>query len=89
MNQEQAFAQGARCGHIEGKGRAGQYVVGEEIELAWDATVNQGFKSDMIGLVSQAWEQGYQHGYRRAAEGSELEPQYRLYTAFPAGVVIF
>jgi hypothetical protein len=67
------FAQGARCGHLEGKGRAGQYVIGEEIRLAEEATDAQGLPR----AAAREWCAGYTHGYRRAAEGSELERDYR------------
>jgi hypothetical protein len=66
------FAQGARCGHLEGKGRAGQYVIGEEIRLAEEATDAQGLPR----AAAREWCAGYTHGYRRAAEGSELERDY-------------
>jgi hypothetical protein len=72
VNAGDAYAQGARCGHIEGKGRAGAYVLGEEIDLAWEAAGNQGLNP----TLSNAWSQGYEHGYRRAADGLELEPEY-------------
>ena len=63
------YAQGARCGHIEGKGRAGQYVIGEEIELSYVAAMNQ--KLPNATAVSD-WAAGYRYGYKRAAEGSAL-----------------
>jgi hypothetical protein len=63
------YAQGARCGHLEGKGRAGSYVTGEEHNLAWDASHAQGF-SDVH--ETEAWARGYYCGYRLAASGEEL-----------------
>jgi hypothetical protein len=73
LTEEEAFAHGARCGHIDGQGRAGSYVIGEEIELAWDATQAQGFSGCFSILkVSRSWERGYQQGYILAAEGSPL-----------------
>lgn len=72
MNAGDAYAQGARCGHLEGRGRAGAYVLGEEIDRAWEAAKNQGLNATLTGV----WSQGYEHGYRRAADGSELEPEF-------------
>lgn len=74
MNMLEAFAQGARCGHIEGKGRAGQYVIGEEEILSWDAAKAQGLGFPLEG----AWSRGYMYGYCRAAEGSALPSDARL-----------
>lgn len=74
MDRTQTFAQGARCGHVEGKGRAGQYLTGEEIEASWDAAVEQ----KLPPVQSADWERGYRHGYLLAAEGSDLEPELRL-----------
>jgi hypothetical protein len=68
MNLSEAFSQGARCGHVEGKGRAGAYIIGEEILLSYDAGDNQIFPPGCRAL----WEQGYRSGYKLAAEGSEL-----------------
>jgi hypothetical protein len=66
------YAQGARCGHIEGKGRAGLYVLGEE----WDPSVDAA-RINADGLLEQtAWAAGYRHGYRLAAAGEELEPEH-------------
>lgn len=76
LTREEAFAQGARCGNIEGKGRADQYIINEEIELSWEAAGNQGFEEGLI--VKVPWAEGYQHGYKLAAEGSELEEEYHL-----------
>ena len=70
----ESFAQGARCGHIEGKGRAGQYVIGEEIPLAEEATDAQGLSRG----ESRDWAAGYVHGYRLAAEGSPLDEELDL-----------
>lgn len=69
-----AFAQGARCGHLEGRGRAGSYVLGEEVPLSWDAADAQELESEPLVHL---WAQGYRHGYRLAAEGSELEEYCR------------
>jgi hypothetical protein len=73
MNNTREYAQGARCGHIEGKGRAGQYCVGEEFDPGYDAAVASGF----AGEKRLDWFAGYRFGYKRAAEGSAL----------PAGLV--
>lgn len=77
MNNEEAFSQGARCGHIEGKGRAGSYIIGEEIVLSWEAADNQGVAVLAFGN-RDAWTRGYQHGYKLAAEGSPLEEEHAL-----------
>ena len=62
------YAQGARCGHIEGKGRAGQYVIGEEEDLAHAAAwANAATMRDRA-----FWAAGYKRGYLLAAEGSSL-----------------
>jgi hypothetical protein len=74
MTSQQAFAQGARCGHLEGQGRAGEYVIGEEVQLSWDAADNQGLSDPYIALM---WEAGYQYGYLRAAEGESLPEEMR------------
>lgn len=74
MNEKEAFAQGARCGHIEGKGRAGQYIIGEEEMLALDAVKAQRLYSSK--LIAK-WAAGYRLGYKLAAEGSELPKQYK------------
>jgi len=73
MNANEAFAQGARCGHIEGRGRAGQYIIGEEIELSYEAACNQG----LIGSLTVQWARGYRMGYKLAVEGSELPEECR------------
>lgn len=74
------FAQGARCGHIEGRGRADQYIIGEEIDLSWEAADNQDL-SQRGGASGpsqcHAWAKGYQYGYRLAAEGSELPSELK------------
>ncbi len=75
MDTTQAFAQGARCGHLEGKGRAGSYCLGEEVELSWEASEAQDLDHEP---TTAAWARGYRHGYRRAAEGSELEQDSQI-----------
>lgn len=70
MTSDQAFAQGARCGHLEGKDRVGQYVSGEEFDLSRIATEVQGLPT---GALYDAWAAGYRHGYTRAASGEALE----------------
>ena len=65
--QSKSFCQGARCGHLEGKDRVGQFVMGEEQELSqMAAMVNSAY--DLDGL----WACGYRYGYRLGAEGEEL-----------------
>lgn len=62
-----SYCQGARCGHLEGSDRVGQYVAGEEQEPSQDAAgVNSAY--DLDGL----WACGYRYGYRLAAEGESL-----------------
>lgn len=63
------YCQGARCGHIEGKGRAGDYVIGEELELSEEAAANQSYYD--MGQRDW-WAAGYRRGYRLAAEGEPL-----------------
>jgi len=64
------FAQGARCGHLEGKGRAGSYVTGEEETVSYEAASANVPNEPYRYLV--AWAKGYQFGYRLAVEGSGL-----------------
>lgn len=75
MNNDQAYAQGARCGHIEGRHRAGQYVLGEEIELSWEAADNHNLNNPSRTYY---WAHGYRKGYKLAAEGSPLPPELEL-----------
>lgn len=72
MNEVQkAFSQGARCGHVEGKGRAGSYIIGEQEEVAAEAAHLH--HPDFNDLSRRdAWENGYNYGYKLAAEGSAL-----------------
>ena len=71
MNEHEAFMEGAKSGYSAGKGRAGSYIIGEEIELAWDAVVSHGFEENTSTFrINRAWERGYKYGYRLAAEGS-------------------
>jgi hypothetical protein len=52
---------------MEGKDRAGQYTMGEEHDLAANASeVNKAFDHDGM------WATGYRFGYRLAAEGESL-----------------
>ena len=64
------FCQGARCGHLEGKGRTGSYVIGEEETQAYEAASAN--VPDQANRYLIAWAKGYSYGYRLAAEGSEL-----------------
>ena len=64
------FCQGARCGHIEGKGRAGAYVIGEEEETSYQAA--EANVADEPNRYYIAWAKGYSYGYQLAAEGSGL-----------------
>ena len=72
MNSDQLFAQGARCGHVEGKGRAGAYVLHEEFEACEMAVEAQSLASVQ---AENAWGAGYRHGYVLGAEGSALEKE--------------
>ena len=72
MTSEQTaiYAQGARCGHIEGKERAGAYTNGEEILLAREAGE---VHEPMYGVTGAAlFAAGYAYGYVRAAAGEAL-----------------
>ena len=81
MNLFEAKAQGARCGYIEGKGRAGSYCIGEEEELSLEAAVvNVRMRECAYGAPRERlralWAMGYRIGYRLAASGEELSPEY-------------
>jgi len=64
------FAQGARCGHVEAQDRVGQYVLGEEYELAVTAAAVNVAADRPVNR--SAWEIGYCYGFRQRAEGSPL-----------------
>lgn len=64
------FAQGARCGHIDGKERCGSYVLGEEFFDSLGAATIQGFNHDG---QTRAWALGYEAGYRVGANGEQLD----------------
>jgi hypothetical protein len=66
------YAQGARCGHLEGKDRADSYVLDEEIDLSWQAAENQEISSYFEARFSS----GYRLGYTMAVEGYELPQEY-------------
>jgi len=89
MNEHEAFMEGAKSGYSAGKGRAGSYIIGEEIELAWDAVREQCFYESSIRptlpelKVSREWENGYKHGYLLAAEGSPLMDWLTTVLFFP------
>lgn len=72
MTSDQAFCQGARCGHLEGKDRVGVYTSNEEFEAADIATKAQNLPTSVL---DNQWAAGYRHGYMRAAEGSALESE--------------
>lgn len=71
MNRVEAFAKGAHEGHEAGKHRAGQYVLGEDLLCAWEASNAHGYR----GRLGAAFDQGYCYGYCLAAEGAELNPR--------------
>ena len=64
------FCQGARCGHLEGRGRAGSYIIGEEEPLSYEAAAFNVPAETHRYLM--AWARGYRYGYKLAAEGSSL-----------------
>lgn len=66
------FAQGARCGHIDGKARCGIYVLQEEQFDSLDAAEAQNFNHP--GKTT-AWMLGYEAGYRVGADGEELDEE--------------
>lgn len=68
------FAQGARCGHLEGKDRAGSYVIGEEHDLSWEAACANRETTE----ERERWAMGYRYGYRLAASGDALPESLRL-----------
>ena len=71
MNRAEAFAKGAREGHKEGQHRAGQYILGEDLLAAWEASDAHGYMRN----TAHAFEQGFCYGYRLACEGAELNPR--------------
>ncbi len=70
MNSDDLFAQGARCGHVDGSRRVGAYVLHEEVEACEVAVEAQGLATLQ---AASAWGAGYRHGYLLGAEGSALE----------------
>lgn len=75
MTEQEAFAEGARHGHANGRGRAGLYVTGEECFAAEAAAGDQHFVNKAL---ADAWFSGYGYGYRLAAEGSPLDPAFAV-----------
>lgn len=61
------WAQGARCGHIDGKARCGAYVVGEE--FAVEVTIDPAWRNR---FERTCFEGGYCDGYRVGASGEAL-----------------
>ena len=75
-------AQGARCGHIDGKCRHGAYVEFEEYENSYTAAhantvcrVQPGREHWGNLECLHAWQRGYEAGYRVGADGQELDPE--------------
>lgn len=66
------FSDGARNGWTDGKLYCHGYTLGEEYVLADEAATDKRLPNE----VRASWEAGYAHGYRRAAEGEELEPEH-------------
>ncbi len=75
MTLREAFSQGARCGHLEGRSRVGAYVRGEEHELSWEAAENQNLPSVALTV---SWGDGYRYGYLLGASGDPLPPEHAL-----------
>jgi hypothetical protein len=65
-------AQGARCGHIDGRARVGAYVIGEEYaaECAGVLLPHGETPAERV-----AFERGYAAGYRVGADDEELDPE--------------
>ena len=79
MNNQEAYADGVRIGYWSGYGRADQYILGEEVEKAWDEIVNIVYYSVIYNndiYLSRSWERGYQYGYRLAAEGNHFPKEF-------------
>jgi hypothetical protein len=74
MSKTFYFKQGKRCGHIEGRGRAGQYVIGEE----WLASIEAADNQEIDPEEKDAFASGYREGYLMAAEGTDLPVEDRL-----------
>ncbi len=66
------YADGVRNGWTDGKLYCQGYTLGEEFVLADEAADDKG----LSGAARDYWEAGYHYGYRRAAEGEPLEPEY-------------
>ena len=80
MNREEAYAQGARCGHLEGKDHEEKIpAVTDPIarrDAQWAAAQTaakaQGYSPDL----TREFAKGYEHGYVRALRGEGLEKGY-------------
>ena len=71
-------AQGARCGHIDGRARCGVYVMGEEGLYATTAAIENTLarKREWSSMACiEAWARGYRAGYRVGADGMDLDPE--------------
>ena len=71
-------AQGARCGHIDGRARCGVYVIGEEHMYSLEAALanTKERRADWAHQrYVQAWANGYAAGYRVGADGMALDPE--------------
>ncbi len=70
LGLDEVFEHGAQIGYAAGKGRADQYIIQEEVTLSWDARLEW----KLVNMTQATeWEYGFQHGYKLAAEGSELD----------------
>jgi hypothetical protein len=79
---EKFFAEGLRAGHEAGKGRAGQYVIGEEYFPSYEAAERRALtREECAGPVLPCeceWARGFRDGYKIAAEGSELPASFQV-----------
>lgn len=71
-------AQGARCGHIDGKAACGVYVLDMECahseEAAWANTAERRAEWRTTACV-EAWKRGYEAGFRVGADGMDLDQE--------------
>lgn len=75
------YFQGMRCGHIDGKARQGQYVIGEDLLIADDAASNM--RSDYRNRFELTCAKGgYCDGYRLGASG-EILPDHIINAPLP------
>lgn len=69
-------AQGARCGHIDGKAACGNYTLGmEAMESREAAELNTIERGWIAGDCVKAWQRGYEAGFRVGADGEALDAE--------------